>query len=134
MFNSYAAWYRIYTLKITLLSVRVPKTSSSQSLPQTAVCEPKPPAWSLAPMQIKKSWAAPFTSSQTPQTYHGGLRKYPKGHLSTKLCASVEKQPMSPKKGKKAPQQLLPNAINLLSTKIYTMAWQQINVSVYDEA
>lgn len=89
MFNSYAAWYRTGTLKIMLLSIQVPKTSSSQNLPQTAICKPKHPAWSLASMQMKKSWAAPF-SSQNPQIYHGGLRKYQRGHLSTTLCASVE--------------------------------------------
>lgn len=85
-------------------------------------------------MQVEKSWAAFFLPSQTPQTYQGGLRKYQRGDLSATLCGSVEKQSMSPKNGKKAAQWLLPNAINLLSTKIYTMAWQQISISVYDEA
>lgn len=47
--------------------IQVLTTSSSQSLPQTAVCQPKPPAWSLAPTQVEKSWAAPFLHSQTPQ-------------------------------------------------------------------
>lgn len=93
------------------------KNLSSQSLPQTAVCEPKPPAWLLPPVQIETSWAAPFPSSQTPQTYHSGLRKYQRGHLSTTLSASVEKKPCHQKKEKKALQRLLPNAVNLLSTK-----------------
>lgn len=66
----------IYTQK-EILRIWVSRTSSSPSLPQTAVCKPKPPAWSLAPMQIERSYAAPFPSS------HGGQRKYQSGHLST---------------------------------------------------
>lgn len=48
-------------------SIQVLTTSSSQSLPQTAVCQPKPPAWSLAPTQVEKGWAAPFLHSQSSQ-------------------------------------------------------------------
>lgn len=69
-------------------------------LAQTAVGKPKPPAWLLPSMQKEKSWAASLPSSQTAQTYQGGLRKHQRGHLSTALCASVEKQPMAPKNGK----------------------------------
>lgn len=132
MLHSYSEWYRMCMLKMLLGSKCWQLPPHKACLRQ--LCVSQTSCLVLGSHTSKEELSCSLPPLTNPPTYQGGLRIYQGGDLSITLCISKEKLSMSPKNRKKAVQWLLASAINLISTKIYTMAWQQIDISVYDEA